>query len=67
VTGTTFKDYLNRYRVRKAEELIRAGEKNYVASVRVGYRDFSTFYRNFLKYTGLSPMEYRKRKNEQAE
>ncbi len=67
VTGTTFKDYLNRYRIRKAEDLIRAGAKNYAVSVRVGYRDFSTFYRNFTKYTGLSPMEYRKRKNGQAE
>lgn len=67
VTGTTFKDYLNRYRIRRAEELIRAGEKNYGIAARVGYRDFSTFYRNFLKYTGLSPMEYRRRKKEQAE
>ena len=67
MTGTTFKDYLNRYRIRKAEELLCAGEKNYAVSGRVGYRDFSTFYRNFLKYTGLSPMEYRRRKNEQAE
>ncbi len=67
VTGTTFKDYLNRYRIRKAEELLTAGEKNYAVAARVGYRDFSTFYRNFLKYTGLSPMEYRKRKNGQAE
>lgn len=67
VTGTTFKDYLNRYRIRKAEERIRSGEKNSATARFCGYRDLSTFYRNFQKYMGVSPMEYRKRKNGQAE
>lgn len=67
VTGTTFKDYLNRYRIRKAESLLRSGEKATVAARIVGYRDFSSFYRNFRKYTGLAPVEYCRKRKEQAE
>ena len=55
VTGIPFKEYLNRYRIERAAELIAAGEKTSVAAVACGYNDFSTFYRNFKKYKDISP------------
>lgn len=58
LTGTTFKDYLNRYRVEKGAELLREGESVSSASIRCGYNDLSTFYRNFKKYKGVSPQNY---------
>ena len=48
-------------------DVFMCGRKSYAVSGRVGYYDFSTFYRNLLKNTGLSHMEYRRRKNGQAE
>jgi len=57
ITGTSFKEYLNRYRIERAAELIASGEKISVAGSRCGYSDFSTFYRNFKKYMGMSPSE----------
>ena len=60
VTGTSFKNYLNTYRIRKACEMIRSGEKISNVSTRCGYSDFSTFYRNFRKYMSISPAQYQK-------
>ena len=56
--GMPFKEYLNRYRIEQAAELIASGEKVSVAGNHCGYSDFSTFYRNFKKYMGMSPSEF---------
>lgn len=61
VTGMPFKEYLNRYRVERAAELIAAGEKISIAGAACGYSDFSTFYRNFKKYKEISPAEFAKK------
>lgn len=61
ITGMPFKEYLNRYRIERAAELIASGEKISVAGNACGYSDFSTFYRNFKKYTELSPSEFAKK------
>jgi AraC-like DNA-binding protein len=58
VTGMPYKEYLNRYRIERAAELIAAGEKISAAGSYCGYSDFSTFYRNFKKYMGISPSEF---------
>lgn len=58
ITGTSFKEYLNRYRIERAAELITSGEKVSVAGSYCGYGDFSTFYRNFKKYMGMAPSEF---------
>ena len=52
VVGMPFKEYLNRYRIEKAAELIASGEKASVAGSSCGYGDASTFYRNFKKIYG---------------
>ena len=62
VTGMPFKEYLNRYRIERAAELITAGEKISAAANYCGYSDFSTFYRNFKKYMEISPSEFAKQK-----
>lgn len=59
VTGETFNRYLNRERVEAAAALIKFGERASTAAIRVGYYDFSTFYRNFKRHFGVSPGEYR--------
>lgn len=62
VTGMPFKEYLNRYRIQRAAELITAGEKVSAAAACCGYSDFSTFYRNFKKYMDISPSDFAKKK-----
>ena len=58
LVGTSFKDYLNRYRTKKAVEFLSSGEKIANVSTYCGYNDFSSFYRNFKKYIGVSPSEF---------
>ena len=58
IVGTTFKEYLKRYRIERAVEQISAGIKISAVATCCGYGDFSTFYRNFKKYTGISPSEF---------
>lgn len=58
IVGMSFKEYLNRYRVERAAELIASGEKISSTANCCGYSDFSTFYRNFKKYMGVSPSEF---------
>lgn len=58
-TGETFHHYLNRERVEAAATLIRAGNPICKVAMELGYSDLSTFYRNFKKYFGVSPSEYK--------
>ncbi|MBR6523410.1 MAG: AraC family transcriptional regulator [Clostridia bacterium] len=57
-TGLSFKAYLNRKRIQKAMALIKSGEKITTVATLCGYREFSTFYRNFIKYTSTTPVKY---------
>jgi len=58
IVGTSFKDYLNSYRISHATELLLKGGKISEAASRCGYSDLSTFYRNFRKYKGVSPQQF---------
>lgn len=61
VAGLPFADYVNRFRVRYAQELIRGGGRNIPLSEvaeRSGFADRVSFYRGFKKETGLSPSEW---------
>ncbi len=58
--GTTFSDYLNRYRIQKAIELIKEGGlRMQEVAWRCGIGDYKYFKNVFSKYMGCSPKEYR--------
>lgn len=59
-TGMNLKDYINEYRIEKAKELLRSGDKNVsdIAEI-VGFDNFSYFSTLFKKLSGLSPKEYK--------
>jgi len=59
-TGINIKDYINEYRIGKAKELLKAGEKNIsMIAEMVGFDNFSYFSTLFKKVTGVSPKEYK--------
>lgn len=59
-TGVTFTDYLSTHRIRTAQQLLRSTSlKTSDISRSVGYLEPGYFYRQFRKYTGVSPTEYR--------
>ena len=60
-TGVRFVDWIACVRVGRAMELIRRRDKPILlVSELVGFRDLRTFERAFKKWTGLTPIEYKK-------
>ena len=59
-TGLTFSDYLNQKRIERIQTCIRNGAPITLTAYGNGYREFSTFHRNFIKYTGMTPSEFKK-------
>lgn len=61
-TGEHVTDYLNRYRMKKAEELLeRTTMKIYEVAEAVGIVNYRYFCKLFKDYTGLTPTEYKKK------
>lgn len=59
-TGQALTEYINLARVKKAKELLAAGDLlTYEVAERVGFHDPAYFSAIFKKYTGISPKEYR--------
>lgn len=59
-TGSSFRDELNLYRVRRAAELLKTSSLCiYEIAERVGYQDTNYFYRVFHDIYGVSPGEYK--------
>lgn len=56
-TGTTVKNYLIHKRVAAAHSLIRQGCPAAVAAQRVGFRDYSAFFKAYKKIIGSSPAD----------
>ena len=65
--GTTFHQYLTQQRMKAADELIRTGTPLEEVGRMVGYMDHSTFYRAFRQSFGMSPREYRREIQTNAE
>ena len=62
LTGRTPIDYLNRYRIFRASELLRTTEVSISdAAFAVGFENLSYFIRMFRKYNSCTPSLYRKR------
>lgn len=58
-TDYTLLNYLTRYRIHKAMELLRDCRlKVYEVAERVGYKDITYFSATFKKLVGMSPSEY---------
>jgi len=61
--GMSFFDYVNRYRVRHAQELLAALDKQGAVlniAFSVGFNSNSAFYAAFKKHIGLTPAQYRR-------
>lgn len=61
----TFIDYLNRYRIERAKELMTGTQmKSYDIAVEVGFSpEYTYFSKVFKKVTGLNPNEYRRQRS----
>lgn len=58
--GESFTDYINWYRIEKAKELLRISHlKVHEIARSVGYWETGYFYKQFKKYVGISPTEYK--------
>jgi AraC-like DNA-binding protein len=58
---TSFHDYLNRKRIDRAKELLRATNRTLRdIALSVGYNNDQSFNRFFKKYEGVTPGEYRR-------
>ncbi|PNY21356.1 putative response regulatory protein [Streptococcus parauberis] len=59
--GITLKDYINRYRVKKAIQVVMADPRLrvYEISERVGFSDYNYFGKVFRKYTNLTFSEFK--------
>lgn len=59
-TGISFSDYLLDLRMKQTVALFQKPEVSITAvAEKVGYINYSTFKRSFIKYFGVSPREYR--------
>ncbi len=59
--GITPLEYLNRYRIKKAAELLESGQNVTETTFAVGFSSVSYFSRLFEKEVGLSPSVYRRK------
>ncbi|MFD1175545.1 response regulator [Paenibacillus puldeungensis] len=58
--GESFTEYINRYRIEKAKEQLRTTyQKVHEIARSVGYWETGYFYKQFKKYVGVSPTEFK--------
>lgn len=58
--GSTFFDYVARWRIEASKPLIEAGDASVLAvALDVGFNSRSTFYKAFRRETGMTPKGYR--------
>jgi len=59
--GLSYSHLVDEVRFIKARELIQAREKLADVATHLGYADAGSFTRAFERWTGMSPLQYRKR------
>lgn len=60
-TGDYFSEYLNKFRIEKAKEMLLEGKKSVTEiGTLVGYASKTHFFSNFKKITGMTPMEFKR-------
>lgn len=59
--GMPLHKYIAQKMIKEAQILIRSCPEKSISQIatEVGYQDDSTFYRNFLRITGISPLKYK--------
>ena len=57
-TGFSLGNYINERRIIMAQSLLNKGESATSAAFAAGFKDYSVFYRCFLKNAGITPAEY---------
>lgn len=58
-TGTTFLDFLNRYRIQKAVNYLSQNTyRVYEVASMCGFSDYKRFYEVFRSYTGINPTDF---------
>ena len=62
-TGMPVRQYITQRRIQQSLRLLREGMSIADAAVAVGFQDFSTYYRNFVKCMAVSPSKVAKRLN----
>ncbi|MCY9592236.1 DNA-binding response regulator [Paenibacillus chitinolyticus] len=59
-TGETFTEYINKYRIEKAKEQLKTTHlKVHEIARNVGYWETGYFYKQFKKYVGISPTDFK--------
>lgn len=62
--GENFSDYINRLRIEEAKLiLLRENIKNLALAEQLGFASEQSFYRNFKKFTGMTPVEWKTKQN----
>lgn len=61
-TGRTVTEYITEYRLKLAEDLLRDTKLSItMVSAKVGYQNYTYFIKQFKKFTGYAPREYRQK------
>ncbi|WEK35056.1 MAG: AraC family transcriptional regulator [Candidatus Pseudobacter hemicellulosilyticus] len=62
--GLNFNDYLNQFRIRHCEDVLRSGSAELLnlkgIAANCGFSNRNTFTKAFKKFTGFTPSEYKK-------
>jgi AraC-like DNA-binding protein len=59
-TGMSFSEYLLQLRMKRSQDLLRGSQQSIAAiAEEVGYVNYTTFKRAFIRYAGISPRDYR--------
>ncbi|MBK8566634.1 MAG: helix-turn-helix domain-containing protein [Saprospiraceae bacterium] len=59
MNGITFTEYLNRYRVHQAKQLLHQGHTVTDACFQCGFESLSYFNKTFKKLAGLNPLQFK--------
>lgn len=59
--GLNLKTHINMRRIVMAKNMIAANEKISSVYTKCGFENYSTFYRSFMRFVGMSPDEFKQR------